>query len=110
MEMSAEAAILHAIIENDLPEARRRILTLLPGECRALLRQAHMLVDLCARVNRERVAQSGPCGVVRACDEPARGYVYDTADAYQPDGACARHLAEAVELGMNTGTIPEVKL
>jgi len=108
--LSTEAQALHAIIEDDLAEARRLVLTLLPGECRELTRQAHALADLCARVARERAAQFGPCEVVRACTEPAEGYVYPIGDAYQPEGACAAHLAESRQLGLDTGTIPEVKL
>lgn len=72
--LSTEALALHAVIEDDLDEARRIIATILPSERRALARQAHQLADLCGEVDRLQEIATGACRWARRCPSDAAGY------------------------------------
>lgn len=67
--MSAEANVLHAVMENDDGEARRLLADFLPGEIAGLMRAAGALMDLCSAA----LAATGTGAPFQGEDRPARG-------------------------------------
>jgi hypothetical protein len=106
-----ESNALLAIIEGDTDTARQLVVTaMLPGERRALARQAQALTDLCEQVDREYRAAHGGCTAVRDCTCPSVGYFYMGRNKREPYGVCARHCGGVIAEGFTVHEMPEVKL
>jgi hypothetical protein len=106
-----ESNALLALIEGDTDTARQLVVTaMLPGERRALARQAQALADLCERVDREYSAAHNPCTAVRGCTKPSVGYFYMRLGSRHVDGVCAQHCEGVVAEGFTVCEMPEVKL
>lgn len=107
-----ESNALLAVIRDDLDEARRIIATMLPGERRALVRQAYQLADLINEHDDIVAAASGPCrwGTrhLGSCGKPSSGYIDFRG---HPRGICQGHRGVAEEDGYTVHEPPtEVKL
>jgi hypothetical protein len=106
--LSAEAAILHAVIDENLDEARKRIAEMLPGERRALANQAYQLVELIDEHEELMAAAQGQCRWYRNCTDAVTGYYTCLGSHY---GVCATHAPAAREAGMTVNPLPkEVQL
>lgn len=105
-----ESNALLAVIDD--PDTARAIVvgSLLPGERRALARQAQALADLCERVDREYSAAHNPCTAVHSCTDPSVGYFYRRPGTRHVEGVCARHCESVVAEGFTVCEMPEVRL
>lgn len=93
-ELSAEAAILHAVIDEDFDRARELIAGMLPGERRALTGQAYVLADLLKARDRLMAVGKGKCRWDRDCRYAPAGYYLWLGS---PVAICAHHRPEAQE-------------
>lgn len=103
-----EANALLAVIEGDTDTAREIIATMLPGERRALVNQAHQLADLIQERDRFMNIVNSPCRWYRNCPAAIIGYYTCRGSHY---GVCASHAHAARESGVTVHDLPqEVKL
>lgn len=106
--MSAESAILHAVIERDFDQARKLIAGLLPGERRALISQAYQLADLGKERDQLMAVVNDKCRWARRCPNDLIGYYSYRGTPY---GVCAEHKPDVESADFVVHDLPqEVKL
>lgn len=109
--LSAEGALLHAVIDNDLDEARRRIRDMFPGEVRSLRRSVHTLSDLLNEAIYIEETKTGACGRwQRRKDEPCGPVIGYLMRYGRPVGVCARCKTILAQHDIDVLDFPEVKL
>lgn len=109
--LSAEGALLHAVIDDDLDEARRRIRDMLPGEVRSLQRSVHTLSDLLNEAIDIEQARAGVCGRwQRRKDEPCGPVIGYMMSYGRPVGVCALCRTVLAQRDVEVSDFPVVKL